>query len=112
MTRPRDDHDAVVAAPEHHRLVLENDRVRVLETRIEPGETVRLHTHIWPAVYTILSWSDFIRRDEAGNVTVDTKASGISFEPGAASWAEPIGLHTLENVGTQALHLVSVEIKL
>jgi hypothetical protein len=26
--------DAVVAAPKHHQLVLENDRVRVLDTRI------------------------------------------------------------------------------
>ena len=36
--------DALVAASKHHRLVLENDRVRVLDTRIAPGDTGPLHT--------------------------------------------------------------------
>lgn len=30
--------DALVAAPDSHRLLLETDRVRVLEVVIEPGE--------------------------------------------------------------------------
>ena len=29
--------DALIAAPDSHRLLLENDRVRVLEVVIEPG---------------------------------------------------------------------------
>ena len=32
--------DAMVAAPEHHEVLLENERVRVLDSRIKPGETV------------------------------------------------------------------------
>ena len=39
--------DALTAAPESHRLLFENDAVRVLETRIAPGETTLLHTHRW-----------------------------------------------------------------
>jgi hypothetical protein len=31
--------DAVEAAPASHRILFENDAVRVLETRIAPGET-------------------------------------------------------------------------
>ena len=30
--------------------MFENDRVRVLEVRIAPGETVPVHTHRWPAL--------------------------------------------------------------
>jgi hypothetical protein len=37
--------DALVAAPRHHFLLFENDAVRVLNTRIVPGDTVPLHTH-------------------------------------------------------------------
>jgi hypothetical protein len=37
--------DALTAAPEHHWLVFENERVRVLKVRIGPGEIVPLHTH-------------------------------------------------------------------
>lgn len=38
--------DALVAAPEHLRKILENDRVRVLEVCIPRGETVPVHTHV------------------------------------------------------------------
>ena len=43
--------DAMVAAPESHRVLLENDDVRVLETTIHPGETIPLHTHRWPIMH-------------------------------------------------------------
>lgn len=43
--------DAVLAALDFHRVLLENDSIRVPETRIEPGQVVPLHTHRWPAVY-------------------------------------------------------------
>ena len=42
--------DALIAAPQHHRLVFENEHVRVPEVRIGPGEIVPLHTHRWPGV--------------------------------------------------------------
>jgi hypothetical protein len=102
--------DAVIAAPQFHRLLLENEHVRVLDTRIEPGQTVPVHTHRWPSVYHILSWSDFVRRDAAGQVLVDTRESPGS-DPPVALWAHPLPPHSLENVGTKAIHLVSVELK-
>lgn len=103
--------DALVAASEHHRLLLENDAVRVLETRIEPGETVRLHTHRWPAAYYILSAGDFVRRDEHGVVLQDTRQSAKRLQPGQAVWSPPLGPHTLENVGNGPIHVISVEVK-
>jgi len=33
--------DALVAAPENHTLLMENDKVRVVETRIGPGRRSR-----------------------------------------------------------------------
>lgn len=103
--------DALVASPEYHRLAMENESVRVLETRIEPGETVALHTHCWPAAYYVLSWSDFIRRDEHGEIMLDTRAANVAYEPGQSIWAAPMGPHTVENVGAQPLHIISVELK-
>ena len=46
--------DAVVAAPGHHALLFENERVRVLDTRVQPGDTVPLHVHPWPAIQYFL----------------------------------------------------------
>lgn len=103
--------DAVIAAPKHHRLALENDQVRVLETRVEPGETVPMHTHQWPAVNYVLSWSDFVRRDESGEVTLDTRTRDIAVGAGTAIWSPSLALHTLENVGTDPIHIITVEVK-
>lgn len=103
--------DAVNAAPAHHRVLLENEQVRVLETRIAPGETVPLHTHRWPAVYYFVALGDFIRRDNTGAVTFDSRQTDRPPTVGAAAWAPPIGPHTLENIGATTIHVVSVELK-
>jgi quercetin dioxygenase-like cupin family protein len=105
------DHDALIAAPDHHRLLLENDVVRVLETLVEPKSTVPLHAHAWPAVNYVVSFSHFIRRDEAGKIVLDTEAQGVTLVPGESVWAQPLELHTLENVGSETLRVVSIEIK-
>lgn len=103
--------DALQAAPRHHRLILENDRVRVLDTRIPPGETVPVHTHRWPAVLHVQSWSDFVRRDAENRVQVDTRGRPPPGHLPAVVWTEPLPPHTLENVGSADLHVVSVELK-
>ncbi len=75
--------DALVAAPRHHRLLFENAHVRVLDTRIPPGDTVPVHTHCWPATHYVLASSHFVRRDAAGTVLVDTRAGATLPAPGA-----------------------------
>jgi hypothetical protein len=101
--------DAVVAAPAHHLVLLENDTVRVLDTRIAPGEIVPVHTHRWPCVIYVLSWSDILRRDGDGVVMLDTRVTPINVT--SAMWGAPLPPHTLENVGTGEVHIISVELK-
>lgn len=102
--------DALVAAPNHHRVLLENAQVRVLDTRIGPGERTPVHTHQWPAAHYVLAWSDFVRRDADGTVLLDTRADGAATAP-EALWGPPLGPHSLENVGPGPLHIISVEVK-
>jgi hypothetical protein len=102
--------DALSAAPRHHTLLLENDRVRVVETRIPPGDIVPVHTHCWPSVLYVLSWSDFVRCDAAGTVVLDTRAIGGGSPPSVA-WSEALPPHSLENVGGAEIRVISVEIK-
>jgi len=37
--------DAVVAAPKHHRVIFENDKLRVLNVTLEPQGEEPLHHH-------------------------------------------------------------------
>ncbi len=100
--------DAAIAAPEHHKPILENERVRVLDTRIPVGDTVPVHTHRWPAVYYSIQFSHFVRRDQDGNVTFDSR----NVPPrGAANFFEFLPPHSIENVGDAEIHLISVEWK-
>lgn len=101
--------DAVEAAPAHHTVVLENAFVRVLDTRVGPGETVPLHTHRWPSLLHVLSFGDVVRRDEHGAVVLDTRT--LATKPSGVVWSPPLPPHTLENVGTTPVHVLSVEVK-
>jgi mannose-6-phosphate isomerase-like protein (cupin superfamily) len=103
--------DALIAAPSHHRLLLENDRVRVLDTEIKPGEKTPVHTHQWPAVHYVLSWSAFVRRDESDKVLLDTRTTALAQSPPRVLWGDPLPAHSLENVGDTSLHIISVEQK-
>jgi hypothetical protein len=46
-----DSTDAVAAAPDHHKVILENDAVRVLEARVPLHSNEPPHTHPWPSVF-------------------------------------------------------------
>ncbi len=103
--------DALVAAPGHHTLLLENARVRVLETRIAPGERTPVHVHRHPAALHVLSWSPFVRRDGEGRVVLDSRDVPALASPPTVLWSEALPAHSLENVGSTEIRVLSVEVK-
>ena len=103
--------DALVAAPDHHTLLLENERIRVLETLIPADDTTPLHTHRWSSVYYIISWSHFLRTDDQGRVLMDSRKVKSLANPPSALWSEVLPPHALQNVGNEELRLISVELK-
>lgn len=103
--------DAVIAAPEYHRIVLENDRVRVLDTRIPVGDIVPVHTHRWPAIYYTIVAGDFVRRDQQGNVLFDSRTVPGLLTKSEATFMECLQPHSVENVSANEIHLISVELK-
>jgi hypothetical protein len=106
-----DDLDAMIAAPEFHTVLFEDDRVRVLDGRVPAGATVPVHTHQWGGILYILATSDFVRRDPDGNVLADTRASKSTPIVGAAVWGAPLTPHSLENVGPNEFRTLTVELK-
>ena len=103
--------DALTAAPEHHRRLFENERVRVLEVRIGPGEVVPVHTHRWPSVIHMQSGTHFVRRDGEGKVLLDTRTVGQPPKLPLTVWSGPLPPHSVENVGEEEIRLFSVELK-
>ena len=45
--------EAVHAAPNNHRVLYENDSVRLLEVTVQPGQTEPMHWHMYPSVFAV-----------------------------------------------------------
>jgi hypothetical protein len=103
--------DAMIAAPQYHKLLLENDRVRVLDTVIPVGDIVPVHTHRWPAVYYTIQPGDFVRRDGEGHVLFDSRTVPGMLTASAANFIECLPPHSVENVSGTEIHLISIELK-
>ena len=104
--------DAVVAAPGNHKVLMENDSVRVLEVTVPPGTREPLHSHRWPSVLYFQAASDYVDRDAKGNVILDSRKLREPLKLPFAMWKEPEAPHSVENRSTtEALRLIRVEIK-
>jgi hypothetical protein len=103
--------DALIAAPRHHRLLFENERVRLLEVRIGPGDLVPVHTHRWPSAIYVAKQSDFLRRDGAGSLLFDSRTAGPPPTESVVQWSPPLPPHSVENIGSSEILLITTELK-
>lgn len=103
--------DALIAAPQHHTLLWENERVRVIETHIPAGERTAVHTHRWPGVLRVVSWSHFVRYDDRGNILAESRKIEALQNPSEYMWSAALPPHSLENVGEVELRIIAVEVK-
>ncbi len=106
------DQDAVVSAPDNHKILLENDKVRVLEVTLGPKELELVHHHQWPSVLYIIEAGDFIDRDSKGNVIMDTRKIPEPLVFPLTMYKEPEAPHSVENLSdTKTIRLIRVEMK-
>jgi quercetin dioxygenase-like cupin family protein len=95
--------DALEVAPEHYTVLLENDKVRVLEVKIRPGEKEAMHTHPATVHIEMVPTKVKIGYPDGKSVTLEGKK-------GEAIWVGPVK-HTIENVGDTEIHAYIVELK-
>jgi len=94
--------DPTEVSPELYATVFENDRVRVLKYRDQPGDCTKPHTHPDSVMVTL---SSFRRRVSAGGRSVD-----VEIGAGQVRW---VGAqeHTGENIGDTETVSIFVELK-
>jgi hypothetical protein len=102
--------DALLAAPDSHRVVIDNDRVRVLEVVIEAGAREPEHTHQAPSVM-IVDQPARIRYYADGALTFETPAGPPAPADRRVRWLEPEGPHCVENIDQQRYHAIRIELK-
>jgi len=96
------DLDPVTTSPDHYKVVFENDRVRVLEYKDEPGDRTTRHEHPDSLMYTL---SSFQRRLSSGDSQRD-----VELQAGSTNWL-PAQQHSGANIGETATHVLFVELK-
>jgi quercetin dioxygenase-like cupin family protein len=103
--------DATVAAPLNHKVVLENERVRVLEVTVQPGEREPVHGHKWPSVMYVMA-EDLIRDyDSEGKLLYDSRTDKARMKTPYTIWMPPQAPHSVENLSKTPLRLLRVELK-
>ena len=103
--------DATVAAPQNHKVVLENERVRVLEVTVQPGEREPVHGHKWPSVMYVMA-EDLIRDyDSDGKLLYDSRTDKARMQTPYTIWMPPQAPHSVENLSKAPLRLLRVELK-
>ena len=108
-------YDAITAAPDNHRVVFENEKVRVLEVTIKPGEKEPFHVHPMPSVMTVITGTK-LRITEA-TINDGKLVTGKTIEVGKDNfqppplWMPPQGLHSAENIGSVTFHAYRIELK-
>lgn len=102
----------LAAAPQHHRAVLDNDAVRVLDVRIPPGDTVPAHQHDLPSIFITLSPADLVFRNLAGETVRNVRRSRDSDSEPSVEWRDPAPApRIVSNVDTVELHALRIELK-
>ncbi len=97
-----EDRDPVRTNPHLYRVVMENERTRVLEYRDRPGDRTRPHRHPDSVMYTL---NAFRRR-----LTVGDQHNEVSIEAGSTMWLRAQE-HSGENIGDTETHVIFVELK-
>lgn len=96
--------DVMKAVPEHYKVRVENEHVRVVESTLAPGEKEARHTH--PA-----GWY-YVTKPGTMKVTfADGKVETWEAKEGEAGWMDAEGPHTSENIGTTTMGYILVEVK-
>ena len=84
-------------------LKLENNRVRVLESILQPGGKEKMHSHPSYVVYVIKGGRVRIRNADGKTSETDLKAGDVVFRDPVTHWGE--------NIGTTEIAEIMVELK-
>ena len=95
--------DAVQVAPHVYSVLFENERVRLLEVRLKPGESSAMHSH--PA-YVIYGLGDgMVKFNSPSGESAD-----VELKAGDVMWREPEE-HAVDNLGSTDVDALLFELK-
>lgn len=95
--------DPAKVSAKNYKVLLENERVRVLEMRLQPGEQDNPHSHPSEVVYFTKAAKVKITLPDGQTVSAELKAGEVMWHD---AWT-----HSVQNTADSELHAVIVELK-
>jgi hypothetical protein len=103
--------EPILAAGDYHTAIIENDRVRVLQVEIMPGETVPFHQHSMSSVFVTLEPASLLFRDMSGKAIRVVERDSFLELP-HIEWREaPPAPRSVENVDSVPMRALRIELK-
>ena len=102
--------DGVLAAPENHTLLYEDEAIRVISVSIAPGAIEKPHHHCLPAVFVV---DRLVRVRDFNGATAEEIPLPIPKDAPLPITAKflPQPLHYVENLDTRPFHATRIEFK-
>ena len=97
------DIDPVSVSPDKYKVLLENDRVRVVDYSIKPGERDQPHTHPPKVSYVVTGGALRITLRDTSFIAADST--------GEVAWKGVVPWHYATNVGNTNEHIILFEVK-
>ena len=95
--------DLAKTAGEHAKVVLDNDKVRVIELQMPPGSSTGMHSHGDNVVV-------FLSSGKATQTLADGTTKELSEKPGDVRWSDPV-THDTKNTGKTPIRTLVIELK-
>ena len=95
--------DPVMLSPQYYTVKADDERVRVLEYRLKPGQKEAMHSHPTDVVY-------FFAPANLRVTLGDGSTTDSSVTEGEVLVRDPL-THAVENIGNTELHALLVELK-
>ncbi len=95
--------DAVNQASGQHTVLFEDDKVRVLKVRVEPGAKASMHWHPRNINYVLAGGQLRFDKPDGTSVVIDLREGQVTSSPETS--------HAVENIGSATVEAVQVELK-
>jgi quercetin dioxygenase-like cupin family protein len=102
-TRPTPPQDVTKVAGDSHRVIFENEHVRVLAVDMTPGQVAPMHSHPENVSY-------FLTDGKLKITLPDGKSMERNPKAGTASWSDA-ATHEAQNIGATDFHQIQIELK-
>ncbi len=95
--------DPVKVAPHNHKVLFENEKVRVFEANLKKGQKLPMHWHAHSVVYMLTNAKVKSTSPDGSSRTRRAKA-------GVVGWHESES-HAVENLGSSTIRWITVDLK-